>query len=161
MITVTTAVPADAGPIAGLLAELDHFYGGTPQGTPALRASQVSAALFTDPPAARALLAWDDATLAGLACWTLMWPAAGLTTSLYLKDLYIAQAYRRAGVGTALMEAIQAAAAERGCSRVEWTNDADNPAAQAFYQSLGARPLPTKIFYRVPTEELLSPPPGR
>jgi GNAT superfamily N-acetyltransferase len=156
MIRVTAAEPADAAPIASLLAELDRFYGGTPQGTPAMRASQVSAALFTDPPAARMLLAWDDAALAGLACWTLMWPAAGLTTSLYLKDLYVAQACRRAGVGKALMDGIQRIAAERGCSRIEWTTDAGNPGAQRFYASLGAARLPTKIFYRVPTGHLRS-----
>jgi len=43
--------------------------------------------------------------------------------------------------------------AARGCTRIEWTTDTGNLAAQRFYESLGARPLPTKLFYRVPLPE--------
>lgn len=106
MIKLTNAAPADAAAIASLLAELDTFYGDTPAGTPDERAGQVGAALFSDPPAARALLAWDGPVLAGLASWSLLWPAAGLTTSLYLKELYVARAYRRTGTGRLLMEGL-------------------------------------------------------
>lgn len=149
MIKLADAAPADAGAIAGLLAELAVFYGGTPEGTPDERAEQVHAALFGDPPAARALLAWDGAALAGLASWTFLWPAAGLTRSVYLKELYVAQAYRRTGAGKLLMEGLYRIAADYGCSRVEWTTDTGNAGAQRFYESLGATPLTTKIFYRL------------
>jgi len=148
LIQLTDAVPDAAPAIGGLLAELSGFYGDQPRGTPDERSAQVLSALSGDPPAARALLAWDGPALAGLASWSLLWPAAGLTTSLYLKELYVAQAYRRAGVGKMLMDGIYRIAAERGCSRIEWTTDTGNPHAQRFYESLGARPLPTKIFYR-------------
>jgi GNAT superfamily N-acetyltransferase len=148
LITLTDAAPADAAAIACLLAELDTFYGDSPVGTPDERAGQVRAALFSDPPAARVLLARDGHVLAGLASWSLLWPAAGLTTSLYLKELYVARAYRRTGTGTLLMEGLHRIAAERGCSRVEWTTDTSNPGAQQFYESLGVSPLPAKIFYR-------------
>jgi GNAT superfamily N-acetyltransferase len=151
VITLTDAAPDDAAAIASLLAELDTIYGDAPQGTQGERAAQVRAALFADPPAARALLAWDGPALAGLASWSLLWPAAGLTMSLYLKELYVAQAYRRAGAGKLLMEGLRRIAADRGCSRVEWTTDATNTAAQQFYESLGVKALPTKIFYRAPT----------
>lgn len=148
MIQLTDAAPADTPAIASLLAELDTFYGDTPEGTPDERSRQVHNALFGDPPAARALLAWDGPALAGLASWSLLWPAAGLTTSLYLKELYVAQAYRRAGIGRLLMEGLYRIAAERGCSRVEWTTDTGNTGAQQFYESLGVKPLSAKIFYR-------------
>jgi GNAT superfamily N-acetyltransferase len=149
VIKLAGAAPADAGAIAGLLAELAVFDGGTPEGTPDERAEQVSAALFGDPPAARALLAWDGAALAGLASWSFLWPAAGLTRSLHLKELYVAQAYRRTGAGKLLMEGLYRIAADHGCSRVEWTTDTGNSGAQRFYESLGAAPLATKIFYRL------------
>lgn len=149
MIKLVDAAPADAGAIAGLLAELAVFYGDTPEGTPDERAEQVRAALFGDPPAARALLAWDGAALAGLASWSFLWPAAGLTRSLYLKELYVAQAHRRTGAGKLLMEGLYRIAADYGCSRVEWTTDTGNSGAQRFYESLGATPLTTKIFYRL------------
>ena len=148
------AAPGDEDAIAALCAELDEFYGDAPQGTPAERAAQVRGALFTDPPLARALLARDGGTLAGFASYSFLWPAAGLTASLYLKELYVAQAYRRSGLGQMLMQALYRIAADRGCSRVEWTTDQDNPGAQAFYEALGVKPRPSKIFYRVGGEDL-------
>ena len=49
------------------------------------------------------------------------------------------------------MNRLFAVAAEKGCSRVEWTTDADNTSTRAFYEALGATPLPAKIFYRTAT----------
>jgi hypothetical protein len=54
------------------------------------RARQVGAALFASPPAAYALLARVGRQIAGLAAYSFVWPAAGLTRSLYLKELYVA-----------------------------------------------------------------------
>jgi GNAT superfamily N-acetyltransferase len=152
LITLTNAAPADADAIASLLAELDTFYGDTPAGTPDERAGQVRAALLSDPPAARARL--------GRFCTGR--PAAGLTTSLYLKELYVAQAYRRTGTGRLLIEGLHRIAAERGCSRVEWTTDTSNPGAQQFCESLAVSPLPARIFYRLaPVPSLTSELPPR
>jgi GNAT superfamily N-acetyltransferase len=148
MILLADAAPGDEERIADLLGELDLFYGDDPQGTGDERAAQVRAALFSDMPAARALLAWDSAALAGFASYSLLWPAAGLSASLYLKELYVAEAYRHTGVGRLLMEGLSELAAQRGLSRVEWTTDASNEPAQAFYAALGTEPLTSKIFYR-------------
>jgi GNAT superfamily N-acetyltransferase len=52
------------------------------------------------------------------------------------------------GIGRLLMRELARIAAERRCSRIEWTADADNPDARRFYAALGAEPLATKIFYR-------------
>ena len=43
-----------------------------------------------------------------------------LTASLYLKELYVADAYRRQRVGKLLMDGLYAVAHRRGLSRVEW-----------------------------------------
>jgi ribosomal protein S18 acetylase RimI-like enzyme len=149
VITLATVTPTDAAAVAALCAELDEFYGDAPEGSPDQRAAQVREALFGDRPVSRTLLAWDNGTiLAGFASYSLLWPAAGLSTSLYLKELYVAVSYRRAGVGKLMMDGLYRVAAENGCSRVEWTTDTGNQAAQAFYESIGAKPLATKIFYR-------------
>jgi GNAT superfamily N-acetyltransferase len=148
LITLADAGPGDEDAIARLCTELDRFYGAASAGTPTERAAQVRAVLFTDPPMARALLAWDGTTLAGFAAYSFLWPAAGLTASLYLKELYVARAHRRGGTGKLIMERLYGIAVSKGCSRVEWTTDTGNTAAQAFYDALGATPLPTKIFYR-------------
>src|SRR5258708_35620450 len=102
------ATPGDVDAIVALYAELDEFYGageGSGEGAagdhdaPAERAERVRSALFSDPPAGRALLAWDGPVLAGLARDQLLWPSSALTTSLYLKELDVTPAHRRGGVG--------------------------------------------------------------
>jgi len=148
LITIDGAEPGDENAIAALCAELDGFYGDDPDGSPAERAAIVRDTLFGSPPFAYALLARDGETLAGLAAYSFLWPAAGLTASLYLKELYVAESYRRAGTGRLLMDGLQEVARRRGLSRVEWTTDATNTGARAFYDALGAKPLTEKIFYR-------------
>jgi GNAT superfamily N-acetyltransferase len=149
MIEIAEAVPGDEVHIAALCAELDVFYGDLPQGSPAERAAQVRDVLFGSPPMAYALVAWDGDAPAGLAAYSFLWPAAGLTASLYLKELYVADAYRKAGVGRMLMGELTAIARRRGLSRVEWTTDTSNQGARAFYAVLGAEPLDSKVFYRL------------
>ena len=68
---------------------------------------------------------------------------------VYLKELYVADRYRGQGIGRLLMQALFQAAAEHGCSRVEWTTDRANTGARAFYDRLGLPAHPSKIFYRV------------
>ena len=63
-------------------------------------------------------------------------------------SVYVRRDRRGAGVGKLLMDGLYQIAVQRGCSRVEWTTDTSNQAAQAFYESLGTKPLATKIFYR-------------
>ncbi|MFI9597889.1 GNAT family N-acetyltransferase [Nonomuraea sp. NPDC052265] len=84
----------------------------------------------------------------GIASYSFLWPAEGLTRSLYLKELYVAESAQRRGVGTALMNALFDLAAKHECSRVEWTTDTGNSGAQHFYDELGQATLPTKLFYR-------------
>lgn len=151
---IAHAAPGDEDAIASLCAELDEFYGDSPQGTPGERAEQVRAALFGVPPCAWALLAWDGGMLAGFASYSFLWPATGLSRSLYLKELYVTQVYRRGGLGQELMQTLYRVAADHGCSRVEWTADQENPGAQAFYEALGVKPKASKIFYRADGEGL-------
>jgi GNAT superfamily N-acetyltransferase len=73
----------------------------------------------------------------------------GLTRALFLKELYVAQACQRRGVGTLLLRAVFETARRHRCSRVEWTTGRDNRGAQAFYATLGLPVYPSKIFYRV------------
>lgn len=149
VITVSPANPGDVPAMAELLEEMDRFYGAEDTEPLEERTRQITDALFTSPAAACALLAWDGTRPAGFAAYSFLWPAVGLTRSLYLKELYVAQAYQRRGVGTQLMRALFETAGKHGCSRVEWTTDTTNRGAQDFYQQLDVPPLPSKIFYRV------------
>jgi GNAT superfamily N-acetyltransferase len=155
LITLTPAAPRDARAIADLAAEMDQFYGETRLDPPEARLGQITETLFGDSPAVYVLLARDGGKLAGFVSYSFLWPAVGLTSSLYLKELYVAAAARRAGVGTLLMRGLFRIAADRACTRVEWTTDDDNPDAQAFYAALGTQPATSKIFYRIAGEDLL------
>jgi GNAT superfamily N-acetyltransferase len=155
MISLSPATPDDVPAIAELGAEMRAFYGAAETGSTEEQQEQVDGALFGEPPTAWALLAWDGAHLAGFAAYSFVWPAAGLTESLYLKDLFVRPDARRSGVGAKLMQGLFDIAVRAECSRVEWTADTDNPGALAFYEALGAAPLPTKVFYRVEGDDLL------
>jgi GNAT superfamily N-acetyltransferase len=141
--------------MAALLEEMDRFYGATETGPLDLRARQISEAVFNEPPAAHVLLAWDDTRLVGIAAYSFLWPAVGLTRSLFLKELYVAREYWRTGVGRLLMKGLFQVATKQECSRVEWMTDLDNPDAQQFYAALGFPQHPSKLFYRVQGQELL------
>ena len=147
-IVVAPAQIDDVDAIAGLLAEMDRFYGGTAEEPLADQHAQINETLFGGVPAAYALLAWNAHTLLGIASYSFLWPAVGLSRSLYLKELYVAESARRSGVGKLLMAGLFDIADKHRCSRVEWTTDADNQAAQDFYEEIGARPHSSKIFYR-------------
>ena len=149
MINITPARPGDGLAVAGLLAEMDQFYGASRAEPMDERVRQINDALFSGHPAASALLAWDGAQLAGMAAYSFLWPAAGLTRSLYLKELYVGASHRRQGAGKLLMKAVFETAARHRCSRVEWTTDTGNAGAQAFYAGLGLPLHPSKVFYRV------------
>ena len=148
MLSLAPARPEDAGAIAALMGELERFYGGELAEPLDEQLAQIHAALFAEPPLAYTLLAWQDDALVGMATYAFLWPAAGFTSSLYLKELYVAEAARRSGVGKALMDTLHAVARERGCSRVEWTTDTENADAQAFYEHQGTPRNTSKIFYR-------------
>lgn len=148
MIDLRHATEKDIPAIVALLEELDQHYGVTEFPSQEEREQQVRQVLFGPMRAARVLLAQDGPDVVGLASYSHLWPAAGVTASLYLKELYIRKAYRQRGIGRLLMAEICSIAHESGCSRVEWTTDRDNADAQAFYRQIGA-PTRAKIMYRL------------
>ncbi|WP_405098268.1 GNAT family N-acetyltransferase [Micromonospora sp. NBC_01412] len=148
MTPVVAAEPVHVDAIAALLEELDTFYGETEVEPRNVRICQINEALFGDPPLAHAVLAWDAQALAGLATYSFLWPAVGLTRSLYLKELYVAQTARGRGVGKLLVDGLIDVAVSNSCSRIEWTTDRENTLAQRFYAKIGVAPNDNKIFYR-------------
>ncbi|WAZ20143.1 GNAT family N-acetyltransferase [Streptomyces cinnabarinus] len=142
---IEKAAEADAKLLAGLLGEVESYYGGTD--TPADE-DQVRAALFGPQPVATVLIARDGDDVLGFASYSFLWPAAGADTSIYLKELFVRAPHRRRGVAGELMNAVRYAGRAAGCSRLEWTADADNPPALDFYEALGVATHQGKVFYR-------------
>jgi GNAT superfamily N-acetyltransferase len=150
-VEIALATPDDVKAMAALAEEMDRFYGATEVEPLQRRLEQIREALFGEPPAGWALLAWqqrDHATvedgsqkLVGFASYSFLWPAVGLTRSLFLKELYVVDAARSCGVGTALMQALFEVARQHECSRVEWQTEVGNAEARGSTGSWGWRSL--------------------
>jgi ribosomal protein S18 acetylase RimI-like enzyme len=154
MITVNPVRPTDVSALAQLAEEMDRFYGASEIEPMDVRQRQINSAVFSDPPSAYALAAWDGETLVGFVSYSFLWPAIGLTRSLYLKEMYVAETARRKGVGKLLMRNLYDIAIKCDCSRVEWTTDRDNVEAQRFYAELGVSVKESKLFYRIEGNQL-------
>lgn len=149
MISVASLQDRDLPMLVDLLAEMDAFYGDAStlpydESVDAIRSILLNPALGL-----HALAAHHDDKLTGLATYSYLWPAVGLTHSLYLKELYVRASHRRRGVGRLLVSRVLSIAAEASCSRVEWTTDRANSQAQEFYKSLGTPINEGKVFYRL------------
>jgi GNAT superfamily N-acetyltransferase len=73
---------------------------------------------------------------------------------LYLEDLYVSPAYRRAGAGKAMLKHLARVARSRECGRLEWSVLDWNTPAIRFYESIGAEPLNEWVGYRLAGEAL-------
>jgi GNAT superfamily N-acetyltransferase len=150
-VTVVRALePGDLLVVAELLLEMDAHYKQGAGETVATKVANLREHLLGAVPSGYLLIAAEDGVPVGFAAYSFLWPAGGSSRGMFLKDLYVAAAHRGGGVGRVLMDALLAVAREAGCSRVDWTADVGNLAAQRLYESLGATRLETKVFYRRP-----------
>jgi GNAT superfamily N-acetyltransferase len=93
--------------------------------------------------------AWRDGALAGYACLYWHHSSTRAVDTVLLNDLFVAEGFRNAGVGRALIEATREVARERGADLVEWSTRPDNHTAQRLYDSVGAS-RSTWIEYELP-----------
>ncbi len=68
---------------------------------------------------------------------------------IHLEDLFVAEPWRRRGIGRALLRRLAALAAARGAARLEFAVLDWNATARAFYRALGALPLDEWTTHRV------------
>lgn len=149
-ISILPACEEDSALLAELVEEMESYYGATEIEPFDQRVASLRECLFDDYPCACVLLARENGgQVIGMVSYSFLWPALGASRSLFLKELYIREPYRRQGVARHLMKALFEVAAANKCSRVEWTTDHDNTQAQSFYSTLGFPVCKEKIFYRL------------
>ncbi len=68
---------------------------------------------------------------------------------LYLEDLFVADDYRRHGVGKALLRELARTCHQRGYARMEWAVLDWNQLGIDFYRSLGAAPMEEWNLFRL------------
>lgn len=154
MPLVTSASREDIDGVVKLFDEIDDFYGDPREKDRERRTKQVHETLFGEPPLAYALLAHEEGRVVGLAAYSFLWPAAGTSMSLYLKELFVSQSYRRRGIGRLLMRELAAVALARACSRLELTTDRTNADALGFYRDLGVPVQVDKVHFRLEGDRL-------
>jgi GNAT superfamily N-acetyltransferase len=126
--------------------ELTHELRATPD--------ELSAALFGPNPAAHALVAEQHSRAIGYALFFPTFSSFLASRGVWLEDLFVRPAHRRAGVGRALLAAVATTVRQQGAERLEWTALNWNEPALRFYRSLDARPMPEWINHRLTGEPL-------
>lgn len=75
--------------------------------------------------------------------------------SIYIEDVFVLEAWRKRGIGGALLKKAVELAHERGCGRVEWTAlDWNVNAQQVYEQRLGAKRMSEWYLYRMTKPEI-------
>lgn len=146
-LTIRPANVSDVPTILALVRDLAEFENLTHL----LNASEENLRehLFGERPVAHALIAEWNGAAAGFALWFFNYSTFLTLPGIYLEDLFVRPAFRRNGIGRALLQSLARIAVERGCGRFEWSVLDWNSGAIAFYESLGARRIKEWQLMRV------------
>ncbi len=160
MAIVRPAIVSDVPILAQLMKELDDFYGDAIVESPEERIAQIKQELFDDLPAGYVALAFEGETLVGMIAYSFAWPARGVSSMIFVKELFVSQEFRRQNVGKELFCFVCQLATERRCTRLVWQTDLSNGLALNFYSklacSLGALSLESarKISYHLSADQI-------
>jgi GNAT superfamily N-acetyltransferase len=110
--------------------------------------------LFGPSAVAHAVLAFVGDEPAGLALYFFSFSTFLARPGLYLEDLFVKPAWRKHGIGHALLAALARIAIDRGCGRMEWAVLNWNEPALRVYRGIGAQPLDDWTVYRLTGESL-------
>ncbi len=91
---------------------------------------------FGAEPAFRVLIAEVDGMVAGYALYFSGYDTDRASRGIYLADLYVDAAYRRYGIGRALMKAVARACRDLGGEWMFWSVLKRNRVARKFYKTL-------------------------
>jgi GNAT superfamily N-acetyltransferase len=151
-VSIRDAVPEDIALMFGWIVELAEYEDAPDQvnGSPEL----LEEALFGPTPSAEAVIAQtrEDAGVwepAGFALFHGTFSTWECRPGLWLEDLYVPTANRRAGVGAALLAHLAAITVERGYTRLEWAALDWNEPALGFYEKIGAARLDPWVLHRL------------
>jgi len=147
-VSVAVVTAADARELAGMMREMDDFYGdpctySVDEAADAVRTHLVECS------GRGALLARMGSAPVGLLIHASLWPTVDLKPALFVKDIFVHEQARGRGVGRALLRQLAIMATREGYSRIEWTTERDNTDARAAYARLGVPVLEEKMFYRL------------
>jgi GNAT superfamily N-acetyltransferase len=97
---------------------------------------------------------WDGAPV-GFALWFANFSSFRGRHGIYLEDLFVRPAFRRLGIGKALLRHLARRCVEKGWTRFEWSVLDWNAPSIAFYKSLGAVMLDEWTTCRITDDALV------
>ena len=147
MLTLRPAVPTDAALILAYIRELAE-YERDPEAAIATEAD-ISRYTFSEHPLVKVTMAEWDGEPAGFALWFLNFSTWEGKPGIYLEDLFVRPAFRRNGIGKALLKHLAALASQEGWTRFVWQVLDWNTPAIEFYEAHGARVMRSWITCRV------------
>lgn len=148
--TIHSANEADVPVLARMIRELAEFE--RLADLIELTADSLRQALFGERPVASALLARVDDRTAGYAVYYPTFSTFVGRPGIFLEDLYVRPAYRRRGIGRALLKAVAGLCANLG-GRFEWIALHWNENALRFYHSIGASVMKDWALLRMNSRE--------
>jgi GNAT superfamily N-acetyltransferase len=116
--------------------------------------ADLHAALFGADRVAYATIASVGEEPAGFALYFFSFSTFLAKPGLYLEDLYVRPAFRRRGIGRALLAHLAQIAVARDCGRMEWAVLNWNEQALSVYRAIGALPQTTWTTHRLTGEDL-------
>ncbi|WP_346363439.1 GNAT family N-acetyltransferase [Bosea sp. (in: a-proteobacteria)] len=149
MVAIRACEEADHPALAGLMGEMQAHYK-----VPCPADDDIRAGLANRPAGTELLVAEHDGALIGFAAFSALYPGPGLRSGFFLKEIYVAQAARGLGAGKALLAELARLALARGFGRIDWTAARDDERLLRFYEGLGAKRHPEKVFFRLTGEGL-------
>lgn len=97
--------------------------------------------LFGTAPIAHTVIAYAGNEPAGFALYFFNFSTFLARPGLYLEDLYVTPAWRKRGIGRALLAYLARVASDHGCGRMEWSVLNWNEPAIRVYRGIGAEPM--------------------
>jgi diamine N-acetyltransferase len=147
MLTLRPAVPTDTALILEYIRELAE-YEREPEAAIATGAD-IRRYAFSEHPLVKVTMAEWDGQPAGFALWFLNFSTWEGKPGIYLEDLFVRPAFRRNGIGKALLKHLAALAVEEGWTRFVWQVLDWNTPAIEFYEAQGATVMRPWITCRV------------
>jgi len=150
---IVTATSDDVPLIRQFILELAEYERARPGEAPVTE-QDLEQTLFGERPAAEVLIAYLGDEAAGFALFFHNYSTWLGKRGIYLEDLFVRPAFRKHGVGFALLRALARIAVDRDCGRLDWSVLNWNELAINFYKQIGAKHMDEWSTFRLTGDAL-------
>ena len=144
-VTIRPAERQDVAVIAVMAVEFNALLAAMDGSEPSLDVAETEAKLlragFGAKPLFSSILAEAKGEAVGYAIYSLGFWADSMAGMVLLTDLFVREGWRSRGIGQEIMDRLAEIGRDADCQMLMWTVWTENPAAQRFYERLGARAM--------------------